>query len=493
MERLFFNIVIFLAMSIFILIGLTSADNIKKYIKNFKENGLKWFLKRALSIWVKPSAKLYKDAGIFSRLCLIAVSIGTAIIIFYASYKVNVNKYGLHLNIYIFLIIFLEAISILVVLYTIFLIGLKIVDGLILDYLIRVKKYIGNLAIASLMIPILVLVTLGVNTESSNLMIYLGFIGLIFSHYIIFKGLFLIIDKPDFLSAKMYKLNKYSKYIGMIVWLLILVFNLYSAVLVVSRIDSSAFVNNDNQFINNPMELLYFTVTSIITIGYGDITPNSPWGKGVMLLIFSSGFYYLVIFIGTVLTASISNKATLYGFINRRVNLIVNNLNELLSNIEKESGIDIPRNEISKSNIFRALSSINIKSKSLVLNEHDYNGNWIKYLNYSKKHCLKNIREISIFSIQLEPEILNILLEIEDSDYFELLDNIYIEVTSNNNLGFMTNRFIEYILQIYELEKYRKANLEEYKRERRRLLTISEDSDKVNNLKRDEKGDSVQG
>lgn len=491
MERLFFNTVIFLTMSIFILIGLTSPDNIKKYIKNFKENGFKWFLKSVLFIWVKPSAKLYKDASILSKVYLIAISLGTVIIIFYASFKVNVNKYGLDFNIYIFMVIFLEAISILLVLYTIFIIGLKIVDGLILDYLIRVKKYIGNLAIASLMIPILVLVNLGVNTESNNIMIYLGLIGLIFSHYIIFKGLFLIIDKPDFLSAKTYKLNKYSKYIGMIVWLLILVFNLYSSVLVVSRIDSSAFVNNNNQSISNPIELLYFTVTSIITIGYGDITPNSPWGKGVMLLIFISGFYYLVIFIGTVLTASISNKDTLYGFVNRRVNLIVNNLNELVSNVEKESQIDIPRNEIAKSNIYRALSSININNKSLVLD--DYDGNWIKYLNYSKRQCLKNIREIFIFSSQLEPEMLNILLEIEDSDYFELLDNRCIEVTADSNLGFMTNRFIEYILHISELENYRKDNLDEYKRERKRLLDKVEDLNNRKKIEGDKKVNDIKG
>jgi len=89
--------------------------------------------------------------------------------------------------------------------------------------------------------------------------------------------------------------------------------------------------------------------------------------------------------------------------------------------------------------------------------------------------------------------MLNILLEIEDSDYLELLDNRGIEVTSNSNLGFMTNRFIEYILHIYELEKYRKANLDEHKSERRRLLPIAEDSDKVDKIKRDKRGNSIQG
>lgn len=483
------DIIAVLVATIFILIGLTQDNSQKRKIRVV----LKDIVNKIISVFAIPIKK-YKTQSLLTKIYIGLIALMVLLIFSLLFYSYNAERLKTYFSIKLLLNTLIEVFITMGLFYILVLLIEIFVGSLILEYINNINNYIGNIAFASLFIPFLVLASLSINNKSkTNIMAYLSLLFLFFSHIIVYKGLYLIINKPDYLSIKTHKLNQYSKYIGMIVWLLILIFNLYSAVFLITRIDSNAFVDTSNNPVNDPIELLYFTITSLITIGFGDITPNSHWGKGVMVLIFISGLYYLVIFIGTVLTASISNKDTLYGFINRRVNLIVNNLNELLSNIEKESEIDIPRNEISKSNIYRALSSINIEKKSLVLDEYDCNGNWIKYLNYSKKHCLQNIREIFIFSTQLEPEMLNILLEIEDSDYFELLDNRDIEVTSNSNLGFMTNRFIEYILQIYELEKYRKANLDEHKRERRRLLPIAEKSDKVDKIKEDKRGNSIQG
>lgn len=483
---LFINIISVPTFILFILIGLTDNSQ-KRTIRVI----LKDIINNTIKIFAIP-IKRYKAQSTLARICIGLIAIVLLFIFLFTFYSYNVEILKTYISIKLFLNTIIEVLIVMGLLYVMALIVEVFLGSFILDYINSTNKYIGNIAFVSSFIPFFVLANLSINKSKNNIMVYLGLIVLFFSHLIVYKGLYLIINKPDYLSAKTHKLNKYSKYIGMIVWLLILIFNLYSAVFLVTRIDSRAFVNKSNNFVNDPMELLYFTITSLITIGFGDITPNSPLGKGVIVLIFISGLYYLVIFIGTVLTASISNKDTLYGYINRRVNLILNNLNELLSNVEKESEINIPRSKLSKSNIYKALSSINTEKQSSILKKYDCNENWIKYLNYSKELCLKNIREIFIFSTYLEPELINNLLDIEDCDYFRIL-NKGRTLTGNNNFGCMANEFTEYVLQVYELEKYRKANLEEHKRERKRLLPIVEDSDQEKKIKRDNKANNIKG
>jgi len=42
--------------------------------------------------------------------------------------------------------------------------------------------------------------------------------------------------------------------------------------------------NEVNPNINNFADAFYFTVISLTTVGYGDITPVTPWGKGIIVL-----------------------------------------------------------------------------------------------------------------------------------------------------------------------------------------------------------------
>ncbi len=490
---IFGNIIIVIVLILFILMGLIPVNSQKIKIRVF----LKDIVNKIKSGFAIP-VKKYKTMGKGGKIYYGLATLVLLLIFSFLFYSLNVERLNTYFSLELLIYTLIGVLIVMGVFYVYAMLIEIFIGDFILEYINNINDDIGRIAFVSLYIPYLVLACLSINKSNVSIMVYVCLIAVVFSHFFVYKGLYLIINKPNYLSVKTHKLKPYSKYVGMIVWLLILMLNLFSAVFLVTRIDSNAFVDNNNQVkdnngVNDPIELIYFTITSLITNGFGDITPNSPWGKGVMALIFISGLYYLVIFIGTVLTASISNKDALYNFVNRRVNLIVKNCDKLLSNIEKEAHVDIPRNEISEGKaLYRALSKIKIDNKSLVLDKHDCDGNWIKYLNYSKEDCLKNIRDLLIFSQQLDPKMLDILLEIEDSDYFELLDNECIEIASNSDLGFLTGKLEKYISHIDELEKYRKTNLDEHKSEKRRL-PIEENLDKVNKTKRDKRGNGIQG
>lgn len=174
-----------------------------------------------------------------------------------------------------------------------------------------------------------------------------------------------------------------------------------------------------------------------------------------------------MVFIGTVLTARVSDKEELYKFVNRRVNLIVSNIDKLLNNMRKEWKVDISRNKATENIIHKVLNEINPNSKSpLAIGYREEYVTWIQYFLISKEQCMDNIKSIYNLIILLEPDLIKILLKIEDSLYFRHLEEINNQdIRKTNNLSFLTRGLTDYIEIINELEQYRKDNLEQYRKD----------------------------
>lgn len=347
----------------------------------------------------------------------------------------------------------LKILLTLLVSYLVILLYFKIVNGLI-DYCINLKG-VNILVVASSVIQLCVLINTYSLNANNQIVNRIEYIGLLFSLFMIYKGLYIIIKNPGYLSVKVDK-KKYGKYWGMILWMVLLTFNLFLLFSIVSRVNLNTFTDGNN-IVKDPYELLYFTATSFLTTGFGDVKVNGIMGKITMIILFFSGIYYLVIFIGTIMTSNDNKKDDFYRFANRKVNLIVSDISKLLSAIHKHTGIYISRNNISEELIKKVMSCIEPNStfnKSLKTS-------WIQYLYENKYRCLKNIGEISKLLPFLESKFIILLLDIEECSYFNVLEND--DKSSFSNFSYFHEDFYTYLCFINDLEKYRIENFEEYK------------------------------
>ena len=75
-------------------------------------------------------------------------------------------------------------------------------------------------------------------------------------------------------------------------------------IVVASRIDGGAFVNQVTSSVPVLSDQLYFSFVTLTTLGYGDIVPVSPFAKVVVIFTTLSGVLYLAVFISALIGAS---------------------------------------------------------------------------------------------------------------------------------------------------------------------------------------------
>jgi voltage-gated potassium channel len=59
-----------------------------------------------------------------------------------------------------------------------------------------------------------------------------------------------------------------------------------------------------------PLDAAYFCVITLATVGFGDITPVTPWGKAFTMLYIIAGLGVLSAFIGTLTRVSVERAQT---------------------------------------------------------------------------------------------------------------------------------------------------------------------------------------
>lgn len=130
-----------------------------------------------------------------------------------------------------------------------------------------------------------------------------AYVGLIVSYLINIKLILNTIQNPLSLfrgESNGFNVIKATLSASLVLLLLVLV-NLYFIVLLTFyTVPDAYFCSVPNQVVN-AFSLLYYTVISFATIGYGDIVASAPCSRGVAMLIAFTSVLCLGIFIGSVL------------------------------------------------------------------------------------------------------------------------------------------------------------------------------------------------
>lgn len=157
---------------------------------------------------------------------------------------------------------------------------------------------ISNIAFISMVFSTVLLVVCLQNYEP--IIIKLLFLAAVCIHITALYGLVLIIK-----SVNPFKGNEYytshNILIGLLVWLIILLTPIYTEVILCTKFIDSAFILGNTEIIGYG-DLLYFTVVTFASIGFGDILPNHPLSQGVTVGIIISSIIYMILFIGSAIS-----------------------------------------------------------------------------------------------------------------------------------------------------------------------------------------------
>ena len=123
-----------------------------------------------------------------------------------------------------------------------------------------------------------------------------GILVIIICYIINLKILFKIMKNPKnikFTKADSSSLSKLM--VAALVIVSMIIINLYLGVCLIKAYDINAFSNNPSNF-----DLLYFTITTFTTIGFGDIVPLNFYAKLMTILIAFSSVVVITIFLGSI-------------------------------------------------------------------------------------------------------------------------------------------------------------------------------------------------
>ena len=123
----------------------------------------------------------------------------------------------------------------------------------------------------------------------------IGLFGVTISYLLNLKVLLKIISSPDIVQSRNNNENNLNA-IAVILLIMVLV-SLYLGVCFISSNAPESYTNNPSYF-----DLLYYTIITFTTIGYGDICPVSPTAKLLSMIISCTSVLCLTIFISSVLS-----------------------------------------------------------------------------------------------------------------------------------------------------------------------------------------------
>ncbi len=290
------------------------AYNRKNEEGKFAHNRLSKIKHIIMKIWFnasKPYTSLLKGQPIPVKVLLITFGISMIIAIVLISYGRSRELFNVDFDIKVVIYTLTLSIAVLAVIHLV-IFPIATFAAYIVSFLNSVESRIGNLALLSFIMPcIYVMLIISKLVYIKNNVIILPIsIGLIYSYYLSFKGLIICANSPQTLNTREGKFKKYNKYIAILSWLVIVLLNLFCQVIFVSSIDGNSFCSSQKP-VEHTFDLLYFTIITFATVGYGDISPVGVLGKLSSIIIVLSSTVFLIVFIGSILSSNIGKSQKL--------------------------------------------------------------------------------------------------------------------------------------------------------------------------------------
>ena len=173
-----------------------------------------------------------------------------------------------------------------------------ITQRILFDYII--ESQIFRIAIYSVFVPFIYIFVIQ-DLTPGPLVEGIMLAGMALNFYHIFRGIILCLRSPGIATIHRWG-DRFAPISLIVSWLLIIIFNLYTLILLVSNTDPYAFVNNSGP-VTEPLKLLYFTIITFTSVGYGDIIPRGSLAVLITLVVAVTGFLYSALFVGSILAA----------------------------------------------------------------------------------------------------------------------------------------------------------------------------------------------
>ena len=164
----------------------------------------------------------------------------------------------------------------------------------------EIESRIFRAAVYSVLVPFFYIFVINDITATGPLVEGIMLTGLSLSFYQIFKGIFFCLQAPAAMFAHLDR--RFVPVLMIVSWLLVIIFNLYTMILLVSHTDPYSFIDGTVP-VTEPLRLLYFTVITFTSVGYGDITPRGSFAVFITIIVSITGFLYSALFIGGILAA----------------------------------------------------------------------------------------------------------------------------------------------------------------------------------------------
>jgi hypothetical protein len=180
--------------------------------------------------------------------------------------------------------------------------------------------------------------------------------------------------------------------------------------------------------------------------------------EGILSSIIASYFFYLIV----IHYKEVNDRKAIYPHIRKWTNIIICDCKSQIQLLSEETGIDLYYESLSERELEQALKEINslddvplrTNGFTLVIDKDNKHPNWIQYFNYYRIRSMEYASKINSQLKYLDANLVAILKNIEDCNYFKIIDWEIKLQNFNIQLDSISEHIFNYYKYCKELETH---------------------------------------